>query len=171
VTKLRSVLLLSAFALLLPSCETATNMMFEPAADDPLDGFEGRLSQAGIHTEMDWGPGQNLLLSEHQTVKNENAQLKKDKEELYAENQNLQSMLKQEKEARATEQSERVQLDAEVELQRQRVREREAKILSLQIEKAKLEQDRLRHQIAALNDTMNALSQPQQPAGQPPRQP
>lgn len=171
MTKLRSVLLLSAFALLLPSCETATNMMFEPAADDPLDGFEGRLSQAGIHTEMDWGPGQNLLLSEHQAVKNENAQLKKDKEELYAENQNLQNMLKQEKESRSEELAERVQVDAEVERLRQQLREREAKVLGLQIAKAKLEQDRLRHQITAIDDAMNALSQSQQPAGQPPRQP
>jgi len=51
------------------------------------------------------------------------------------------------------------------------LREREAKVLGLQIAKAKLEQDRLRHQITAIDDAMNALSQPQQPAGQPPRQP
>ena len=120
---------------------------------------------------MDWGPGQNLLLSEHQAVKNENAQLKKDKEELYAENQNLQNMLKQEKESRSEELAERVQVDAEVERLRQQLREREAKVLGLQIAKAKLEQDRLRHQITAIDDAMNALSQPQQPAGQPPRQP
>ena len=50
----------------LVSCETATNLVFEPEPTDPLDGYEGSLAQAGINTDMDWGPKQSLLAQQVQ---------------------------------------------------------------------------------------------------------
>lgn len=169
--KLRTLLLLPAFAMLFASCETATNLMFEPEPNDPLDGYEGSLAQAGINTDMDWGPKQNLLLSKYQTLLEENAQLKKDNEELLAQNQNLQSQLGNEQSSLEQEKGMRAQSEAETDLLRQRIRDRDAKILSLSIEKAKLEQERLRHQIAALNDSMGQMAQPKEAAARTPRKP
>lgn len=169
--KWRSVMLLPAFALLFASCETATNLMFEPEPNDPLDGYEGSLAQAGINTDMDWGPKQELLLSRYKTLLEDNAQLKKDNEELLSQNQNLQSQLSSEQSSLEQEKGMRAQSEAETDLLRQRIRDRDAKILSLSIEKAKLEQERLQHQIAALNDSINAPIQPKEAAAKPPRRP
>ncbi|MGC6487976.1 MAG: hypothetical protein ACON4Z_10050 [Planctomycetota bacterium] len=171
MTRTRSLLLLPATALLLASCQTATDMMFEPAPNDPLDGYEGSLAQAGINTDMDWGPGQNLLLSKYQAAQSEIAQLRKDHEELIATNQNLQAELTAEQGALREEKKERAQSDADIEVLRGRVRERDAKILSLQIEKAKLEQERLQREITTLNEGIRSLSTPAATASEPPRQP
>jgi len=171
MTRIRCLLLLPALALLLGSCQTATDMMFEPEPNDPLDGYEGSLAQAGINTDMDWGPGQNLLLSKYQSAQSEIAQLQKDNEELLATNQNLQAQLTSEQASLSEEKKERAQADADLERLRRRVRERDAKILSLQIEKAKLEQDRLQRQITTLNESIRSLAEPAATASEPPRRP
>jgi hypothetical protein len=171
MNKKPSLLLLSALALLFTSCQTASEMMFEPEPSDPLDGYEGSLAQAGINTDMDWGPGQNLLLSKYASAQSEILQLKKDHEELLATNQNLQAKLVAEQTSLGEEKKERAQADADVELLRRRVRERDAKILSLQIDKAKLEQDRLQRQITSINERIRSRSTPPATASEPPRQP
>ena len=142
--------------LALTSCETAANLVFEPEVNDPLDGYEGSLSQAGINTDMDWGPKQNLLLSKYKTLLETHHNLKKDHEDLMATNQNLQAQLTGEQSSLTGEQSLRKQAEAETERLRQRLRDREAKLLSLAIEKAKLEQNQLHSKIAALTDSLNA---------------
>lgn len=156
--------------LVLVSCETATNLMFEPEPTDPLDGYEGSLAQAGINTDMDWGPKQSLLLSKYKTLLETHAQLKKDHEETLAINQNLQTQLHGEQSSLATEKSKLVQAEAETERLRQRNRDHEAKILSLSIEKARLEQAQLRTLIADLQKTVETQgSQPTEATARPPR--
>lgn len=152
--KWRYLIVLPLLALV--SCETAANLVFEPEATDPLDGYEGSLAQAGINTDMDWGPKQSLLLSKYKTLLETHSQLKKDHEETLAINQNLQSKLLGEQSELTKERSKSAQAEAETERLRQRNREHEAKILSLSIEKAKLEQDKLRSLIADLQETVNA---------------
>jgi hypothetical protein len=39
--------------LLLAGCQSASELIYEPKASDPLDGYSGSLAQAGINTEMD----------------------------------------------------------------------------------------------------------------------
>jgi chromosome segregation ATPase len=151
----RYLTLLMLFAL--ASCEMASGLVFHPEPTDSLDGYEGSLAQAGINTDMDWGPKQNLLLSEYKTLKESHRQLKKEQEQLLASNQNLQSQLSGEKASLQTELGKRAQAEAETEQLRQRIRDYEARILSLSIEKAKLEQARLRSQITALNNTLNSI--------------
>jgi len=140
------------------SCETASNLILGPEPTDPLDGYEGSLAQAGINTDMDWGPKQSGLLSQYKTLFEQNSQLKKEHEEVLATNQNLQSQLSGEQSSLSTERGLRLQAEAETERLRQTNRNHEAKILSLSIEKAKLEQDSLRRQIAALEETISATA-------------
>jgi hypothetical protein len=145
-----SLLLAVAAAALFPGCRAASGLLFEPAATDPLDGYQGSLAEAGINTEMDWGPKQNLLLSEFKTLKEAHAKLERRVEQLLAENQNLTSRLSQEGESLQQEKALRAQAEAESELLRQRRRELQARILALSIEKAKLEQLDLEARIGAL---------------------
>lgn len=143
-----------ALCLLLAGCQSASELIFEPKASDPLDGYEGSLAQAGINTEMDWGPKQNLLLSEFKALKETHVRLEKRLEQALAENQNLKNNLQNEGSALAQEKARRAQAEAETELLRQRRRELEARILSLSIEKAKLEQLNLLAKIEGLRRSL-----------------
>lgn len=136
------------------SCRSPSDLIFEPKATDPLDGYEGSLAQAGINTEMDWGPKQNLLLSEFRTLKETHARTEKRLEQLMAENQNLKNQLGSEGSNLQREKALRAQAEAETEQLRQRRRELEARILGLSIEKAKLEQQNLLAKIDALQQSM-----------------
>ena len=149
-------LLLLPVALSFASCETAGNLIYEPEISDPLDGYRGSLSQAGINTEMDWGPKQNLLLSRYKTLLEEHSNLEKQHEELISENQNLQSQLTGESAELQKERKMRAQAEAETEMLRQRRRDLEARILSLSIEKAKLEQSHLLMKIDSLEQSLQA---------------
>ncbi len=144
--------------LLLCSCQSASNLLFEPKATDPLDGYQGSLAQAGINTEMDWGPKQNLLLSEFKTLKETHVRTEKRLDQVLAENQNLKSQLSSEGSTLQKERALRAQAEAETELLRQRRRELEARILSLSIDKAKLEQQNLLTKIDALRQSMEQVN-------------
>lgn len=165
--KLRNLIVLPLLAL--ASCETAANLMYEPEPTDPLDGYEGSLAEAGINTDMDWGPKQSLLLSKYKTLLETHSQLKKDHEGTLAINQNLQSKLLGEQESLTKEKSLRAQSESETARLREKMRNNEAKILSLSIEKAKLEQDRLRTLIASLQQTVDAQAKPAEATASPPR--
>jgi chromosome segregation ATPase len=144
-----------ALALCLCACQNAAELLYEPKPEDPLDGYEGSLAQAGINTEMDWGPKQNLLLSEFKTLKEEHARLQKRLDQILAENQNLKAQVKGESDSLQKEKTLRTQAEAETELLRQRRRDLEARILSLSIEKAKLEQQGLYAKIELLKQTLD----------------
>ena len=163
-----ALLLAPLFALC--SCEAVPNLIYEPEVADPLDGYRGSLSQAGINTEMDWGPKQNLLLSRYKTLLEEHSNLEKQHEQLLAENQNLQSQLNGESSALQREKALRAQAESETELLRQRRRDLEARILSLSIEKAKLEQANLLGKIHELETSMDqGAGAPAEASARPPR--
>jgi len=154
--------------LLLAGCQSASELIYEPKASDPLDGYEGSLAQAGINTEMDWGPKQNLLLSEFKTLKETHARLEKRLEQVLAENQNLKNNLQSEGSSLAQEKALRAQAEAETELLRQRRRDLEARILSLSIEKAKLEQLNLLAKIDNLRRSLEPATTGAAEAAAPP---
>lgn len=153
---------------LLGGCQSASELIFEPKASDPLDGYEGSLAQAGINTEMDWGPKQNLLLSEFKTLKETHTRLERRLEQVLAENQNLKNNLQNEGSALAQEKALRAQAEAETELLRQRRRDLEARILSLSIEKAKLEQLNLLAKIDNLRRSLEPATTGTAEAAAPP---
>ena len=154
----RSAFAVAALSLALCACQSASDLIFEPKASDPLDGYEGSLAQAGINTEMDWGPKQNLLLSEYKTLKETHARLEKRLDQVLAENQNIKNQLADEGSSLQQEKARRAQAEAETETLRQRRRELEARILSLSIEKAKLEQLNL---LAKIDGLRRSLEQPE----------
>ena len=154
--------------LLLAGCQSASELIFEPKASDPLDGYQGSLAQAGINTEMDWGPKQNLLLSEFKTLKETHARLEKRLDQVLAENQNLKNNLQNEGSSLQQEKALRAQAEAETELLRQRRRDLEARILSLSIEKAKLEQLNLLAKIDNLRRSLEPATTGTTEAAAPP---
>lgn len=141
--------------LALGSCQGAASLLYEPKPNDPLDGYAGSLAQAGINTEMDWGPKQNLLLSEFKTLKEEHTRLEKRLEQIVAENQNLKNQVNNDGKSLQAEKTARMQTEAQLEQKQQKLRENEATILSLRIEKAKLEQQNLLAKIDVLKATMD----------------
>jgi hypothetical protein len=159
-----------ALVLALSSCETAGDLIYEPAADDPLDGYRGSLAQAGINTEMDWGPKQATLLSEFKTLNEAKVSLEKQLAKEIAENQNLKARLGDEGKSLEKERALRAQAEAEAEMLRQRRRDLEARILSLSIEKAKIEQSQLLGRIEALRQSMQESEPAIMEAATPPRQ-
>ncbi len=160
--RLRLVARALPLLLLLPfvACK-APSLLFEPRADDPNDGYKGHLAEAGVNTDMDWGPKQEYLLSGFTALKEEHAKLQKSYDALLAENQTMMARLGNEGDTLKHERSLRTQAEAEAETLRQKRRELEARILSLSIEKAKLEQTALLSKIADLQRTLEGVA----PAG------
>ena len=85
-----------ALLALLASCATGAGGLMEPKATDPLDGYKGSYAEAGVNTEVDWGPKQNLLLSEFTSLKEAHNKLKSRVDQLVAENSNLTTRLSNE---------------------------------------------------------------------------
>lgn len=168
--RLASFVLLSLSFAALAGCRAASGMLFEPAATDPLDGYKGSLAEAGINTEMDWGPKQNFLLTEFKTLKETNKKLEDRVAELAEENRTLTSRIANESGSLQKEKALRAQAEAETEQLRQRRRDLESRILGLSIEKAKLEQANLKHKIDALSTAIEqANTTPADAAATPPR--
>lgn len=155
--------------LLLGACQSATDLLYEPKPTDRLDGYDGSLPQAGINTEMDWGHGQNLLLSEFKALKEDHTRLEKRLEEKLAEIQNLKTQLNDETARFGLEKKTRAEIAAQLELKNQKLREQEATILSLRIEKAKVEQENLYAKISALKQSLDQVApNPVEAAAVPP---
>lgn len=167
---LRSALLVAAAlaAVTLGACRSAANLFVEPSPTDPLDGYKGVLAETGNRTEMDWGPKQELLLDKFTALTESKRQLEKRCSELEATNQNLQSQLGDEGKLLAKEKALRAQAEAETEQLRERRRELEARILSLSIEKAKLEQAALHGKIQQLSASLETLNATAVEAAAPP---
>lgn len=158
-----------ALLALLASCATGSGGLMEPKATDPLDGYKGSYAEAGVNTEVDWGPKQNLLLSEFTSLKEAHNKLKARVDQLVAENSNLTTRLSNEATSLEREKSLRAQAEAETELLRTRRRELEARILNLSIEKTKLEQANLKAKIDALNIALEQGAGPANASASPSR--
>ena len=139
----------------LASCGAVRDLLSSPKPDDPMDGYKGSLADAGVNTEMDWGPGQNHLLSEYKAVVEDRARLKKQLEKMQGEGQGVRAQLAAESEALEKEKKLRAQAEGEAEMLRGKRRELEARVLSLSIEKAQLEQTALKARIAELMRSMD----------------
>lgn len=152
----RATLLLSV--LLLSACRSADGLLYQPKPDDRLDGYEGSLAEAGVNTEMDWGPKQDLLLSEFKTLKEDHVRLRRQLDQSQAENQNLKTQLDNEGSSLDKEKRVRTQFEAEVNKLLAERNELRARILSLSIEKAKLEQMTLVSKIQEMQRSLEDLA-------------
>ncbi len=164
---LRKVSLLLPFAVAFSACESSP-IGYEPRAEDPLDGYKGTLQQAGANTEVDWGPKQEFLLSGYTTLRDQHDKLQKEHKKLQDDNANLTLRLSGEGESLTRERTLRAQAEAEVTSLQTKRRELEARILSIGIEKAKLEQAAL---LAKIADLQRQLEPAQTPAVDTPAAP
>ncbi|MBM3975212.1 MAG: hypothetical protein FJ301_14050 [Planctomycetes bacterium] len=155
-----------ALLTLLGSC--ASTGLMEPKAIDPLDGYKGSYAEVGVNTEVDWGPKQNLLLSEFTSLKEAHNKLRSRVDQLVAENANLTTRLSNEATSLEREKSLRAQSEAETELLRTRRRDLETRILNLSLEKTKLEQAYLKTKIDALNIALEQGAPPVNTPATPP---
>lgn len=156
---LRKASMLLLFAITFAACES-TPLGYEPKAEDPLDGYKGTLQQAGANTEVDWGPKQEYLLSGYTTLRDQHDKLQKEFKALQDENANLKLRLTGEGDSLSRERALRAQAEAEVTSLQTKRRELEARILSLGIEKAKLEQAALLAKIADLQRQLEPAQTP-----------
>lgn len=152
--------------LALTGCKSQ-DLVYEPRPDDMIDGRQSALS-AGVNTEMDWGPKQGLLLQEYKKVMNRTAALEREVDRLKGENQTLSLRCSNESETVAKERTLRVQAEAETASLRGKHRDLEAKFLSLNIEKAKLEQQALLSKIALLQKDIEEMTTLPTEAAAPP---
>ncbi|GAB4146103.1 MAG: hypothetical protein Fur0037_14120 [Planctomycetota bacterium] len=155
----RFALMVFLLGAVLAGCQSAENLLFRQKPDDPNDGYNS-LPEAGVNTVMDWGPGQELLLKDYTNLKEQQARMQKRIDELVAENQNLKAQLAKESESVAREKGLRQQADSHAESLQKRTRELEAKVLSLSIEKAKLEQANLLAEIERLQKSLETAGAP-----------
>lgn len=149
------------------ACSSIDNLIREPKPTDPNDGYDGYAS-SGVNTEMDWGPKQTLLLSEYKTLREEHTRLQKRLDTAIAEGQNLKTRLSEEEESHKREKALRVQIEAQLDLDRQKLSEQDATILSLRIEKAKIEQQALLAKIDLLKNSIEQAAPSNVEASAPP---
>ena len=155
------------FLLLVAACKT-NPLAVGPRPDDPLDGYQGTLAQSGVNTEMDWGPKQEYLLSGYKELREDHESLKRQYEEQVQQNQSLKAAVANESEALQRERTLRAQAEAEVRSLQQKRRELEARILSVAIEKSKLEQSALLAKIAELQRSLEDLPPAEETPAAPP---
>ena len=156
-------LLLSTVAMF-GACKSAP-IGYAPKPEDPLDGYKGTLQEAGANTEVDWGPKQEYLLSGYTTLRDQHDKLQKEFKSMQDENANLKQRLQGEGDSLTRERALRAQAEAEVASLQGKRRDLEARVLSLGIEKAKLEQAALLSKIADLQRALEPA--PAQPGDTP----
>ncbi len=157
---------LSLFALF-AACKSAP-LGYEPKPEDPLDGYKGTLREAGANTEVDWGPKQEYLLSGYTTLRDQHDKLQKEFKALQEESANLKLRLTGEGDSLARERTLRAQAEAEVVSLQSKRRELEARLLSVGIEKTKLEQAALLAKIADLQRALEPAPTPTDVPAAPP---
>lgn len=142
--------------LLFAACHAAP-IGYEPKPEDPLDGYKGSYAEAGVNTEVALGPKQEYLLSGYKTLQEAKVELERQNQTLQQRVRELEGNYGRESESLQRERALRTQAEAEVAALSQKRRELEARILSLGIEKAKLEQAAILSKIADLQRTMETL--------------
>ncbi len=165
-----TMLRVAPFLMLFAACHNVP-LGYEPKPEDPLDGYKGTYKEAGVNTEVDLGPKQEYLLSGYKALRDDHAKLEKDYKDLQDKFLASQLKLSGEGDSLVRERTLRTQAEAEVGSLQQKRRELEARILSLGIEKAKLEQSALLAKIAEMQRTLetvpgaSGLDTPAAPAG------
>ena len=152
---------------LFAACKSAP-LGYEPKPEDPLDGYKGSLREAGANTEVDWGPKQEYLLSGYTTLRDQHDKLQKEFKALQEESANLKLRLTGEGDSLARERTVRAQAEAEVVSLQGKRRELEARLLSVGIEKTKLEQAALLAKIADLQRALEPAPTPTDVPAAPP---
>lgn len=154
----RSWLLVLLAPLAAMSCTLPKEIMGEPAKDDPMDGYQPYLSEGGQNTQMDFGPGQNNLMSVCAELRTKVSKLERTLEERELEISKLQANLSTEKSKFDSESRERAQIDATNGQLQRSIRELESQVLTLSVQKAELDVELTKLRIAQLQAQLDSAS-------------
>jgi hypothetical protein len=140
---MKAKLVCCSLALALGSCSLLEKELTKPTQENPLSKEQQYLSKGSVSTELDLGPDQKLLLDEFTTLKSQKIALEGQVHELRVANEGLRASLKQAEEERDRTRRAGAVTEAESERVRKVLHEREAKILSLSMERSRLQQENL----------------------------
>lgn len=152
---LRVLAISAALAACCAGCGTVDAIL--AGEEDPVAAEESYLETGGPRTELDLGRDQKLLLEEFVALRAKKAELEKRIEELETTNQNLRASLERAERERDEAHRQHAADAAELERLRQLLHEREARILTLALERAKLDQELLKLRIAAMERLLEDL--------------
>lgn len=163
--------LLQLLLLALPACSLLPKQMTEPAKVQPVEPKNAYLNQGGVATELDLGPGTKTLLEDYVEQQRLKIELEAKLTEANALVESLRASLRTAEEERDRERRTRSSSEAEAERYGKLLRDRESKILSLQIERARLQQELLHQKIARLQSELDLLQRPVAPVSAEPAMP
>ena len=157
----------------LTSC-SLTDKLLEPDANDPLEEMTTYLEEAGPPSQMDWGDGQEMLLTRFNKLLQEHRTLKDEFRSIQQELQTRDSELQAARENTKRAQSEKAQSDAMNQDLRRQIHQQRAQILTLEIKKAEVQRELLLHRISSLDAAIrqtesNETTTPQQTPASPVR--
>ena len=151
---------IAALLCVLASCTVADRILGDPPADDPMDGYDGYLGEAGTNSELDWGPQQQNLLDQYAVLRKEYQELQAQSSRQQETIEQLGARLETEESAKRKETNRRIQSEAAGTQVRREKRDLEARILTMSIRKAELEKEMLQLRIAQLKQSLQSMTVP-----------
>jgi hypothetical protein len=140
---------------LLGACSFLTEKLTTPEKEQPVATKESYLSSSGVRTELELGPDQKTLMADYVALQRAKLSLETRAEELESQLQSVRAQLVRAEELHLQEQRHHAAADAENDRLQKLLRDRETKILSLHVERNKLQQELLRMRIAALQSQID----------------
>jgi chromosome segregation ATPase len=141
----------------LAACQHLAEELAGPGKEQPVAAKDSYLQTGGVRTELDLGKNHTLLLQDFTEARAAKVQLEARVKELETEIESVRASLRRAEEERDRERLTRSGAEAIVERQQRLLHERDSKILSLGIERARLQQEVLRLKIAALQTQIDAF--------------
>ena len=136
--------------------------------EDPVAAEESYLATGGPQSRLDLGPDQKLLLEDFVALRKRKLELEKRIKELETANEGLRVSLERAERERDEASRQRAGEMAELERTRQILHDREARILTLALERTKLEQEVLKLRIAMMERLLEDLDRVQASAAAAP---
>ena len=138
---------------LLSSCGVINDVLTTPAREDAPDGASHYLN-SGPNTQVELGADEKTLLQEFAELNQAKTQLETQLQEMRAESTQFRAQLGDTERERDRERNLRLGAEAEFERLAKQLRERDSKLLSMNIQLAKRDQEILRLRINSLQQQL-----------------
>jgi hypothetical protein len=168
---MRAALTMLCAAYMLGACSLLPQQSPEQGKVKPIEPQNAYLNQGGVATELDLGPGTKTLLEDYVDQQKLKIESEAKLAEANALIESLRASLRTAEEERDRERRSRSGSEAEAERCLKLLRDRESKILNLQIERARLQQELLHQRIARLQQDLETLQRPVAPPSEEPELP
>lgn len=154
--------------LTLSGCGMVADFLSSPSKEEPVDPAAKYL-RGGPNTEVELGADEQAMLESYSGLTKLKTQLETRIQELEAHAEIQTSRLTRAEEARDQEQHLRLGAEKEVERLAKQVGDLQAKVLSMSVERARMEQELLRMRIQSLNTQLAELQSQATEAAAPPQ--